>query len=354
MFRIFVIGLVICQAAAVVNNNNNNNKKAEAQRREAPLDSYGPPPSVNIDLPVPVYGIPEGPVARYPPPPPDIPPPPPSGQYGVPVFKYGPPKPQFNPKPVYGPPPSHHHQHHHQQHHFHKQQHEVSFLDQLKSTFGFGESSSNYGPPPPQHHHKQHFPKANYGPPPASYGPPPQASYGPPPQASYGPPPTSYGPPSSGQLLPPIKNFGGNFAHGSFSSSSFNAGSGSGHSGSITAPIQTYGPPPHLGPHFPNPDIRCDGWKPIPGPSIQPGTGYGVPAATGSGYHGNGDFGGQNIIEANGHIEIHQESGNDIQGAIFDLPKLEVSQPFQVESHSFSHGGSLNSGKSNSFEVGYN
>lgn len=161
MFRIFVIGLVICQAAAVLNN------KAEAQRREIPADTYGPP----LDLPAPVYGIPNGPVAHYPPPPPDVPPPPPQS-YGVPIQKYGPPKvhleygPPKAPRPVYGPPQGHHHQHQHfqqqqQQHHHYQQQHEVSFLDQLKSTFGFGESA-----PPPQR--RPHFPKHSYGPPPQS------------------------------------------------------------------------------------------------------------------------------------------------------------------------------------------
>lgn len=310
MFRIFVIGLVICQAAAVLNN------KAEAQRREIPADTYGPP----LDLPAPVYGIPNGPVAHYPPPPPDVPPPPPQS-YGVPIQKYGPPKvhleygPPKAPRPVYGPPQGHHHQHQHfqqqqQQHHHYQQQHEVSFLDQLKSTFGFGESA-----PPPQR--RPHFPKHSYGP-----------------------------PPQSAHLLPPIKNFG-NFG----SSSSFSSGSSavSGHSAPINSgPIPTYGPPPHLGPHF-NPDIRCDGWKPIPGPAIQPDTGYGLPSATGSGYHGNVDF-GQQIIESS-HAEAHsQSSGSANQEFIFDLPKPEAAQPFHVESNSFSQG-SFNSGKSHSYEV---
>lgn len=310
MFRIFVIGLVISQAAAVLN---------KAERREAPADTYGPPTSINIDLPTPVYGVPTGPVARYPPPPPDVPPPP--TQYGVPAFKYGPPKPHFSPKPVYGPPPSQHHHthHHHQQHHFHKAQHEVSFLDQLKSTFGFGAPSTNYGPPPstnygppPQHHHKPHFPKP------------------------------SYGPPISGPLLPPVKNFGGNFAQGSFSSSSSLNLGGAGHAPApVVTPIPTYGPPPHLGPHFPNPDIRCDGWKPIPGPAIQPNTNYGVPVTSGSGYNGNVEF-GHGIESAAAHIGVSQGAGDSIQSQIFELPKVELSQPFS---------GGLSSGKSNSFEV---
>lgn len=76
-----------------------NKSPQEADRREAPLDTYGPP-SQDIPLPAAIYGQPA--VARYPPPPPDIPPPlpQPHREYGVPV-KYGPPKVQVE----YGPPP---------------------------------------------------------------------------------------------------------------------------------------------------------------------------------------------------------------------------------------------------------
>lgn len=312
MFRIFVLGLVISQCAAVVNT------KAEAQRREAPADTYGPPPQFNHDLPTPVYGVPTGPVAKYPPPPPDVPPP----QYGVPIQKYGPPR---NPSPVYGPPQGHHHfqqqqQHHHHHHHQQHQQHEVSFLDQLKSTFGFGGPSKNYGPPPPPPHRKPHFPQPNYGP-------PPQA-----------------------QLLP-VKNFG---SFSSSGSSSFSSGAGiSSHSAPAAGPIPTYGPPPHLGPHF-DPDIRCDGWKPIPGPAIQPNTGYGVPSAGGNvgggaGYHANLDF-GQQVIESS-HAETHSHGGSadSNQGVIFDLPSVEA-KPFHIESNNFAQGN-LETVKSNSFEV---
>lgn len=76
-----------------------------------------------------------------------------------------------------------------------------------------------------------------------SVGPPPSPAYGPPkqkPHQSYGIPPV---------IRPPV------------------------------APINTYGPPgqsihrpqnqygPPRGPQF-NPDIKCDGWRPIPGPSV--------------------------------------------------------------------------------------
>lgn len=68
-----------------------NKSPQEADRREAALDTYGPPPAQDVPLPAAIYGQPA--VARYPPPPPDIPPPPqiPHREYGVPV-KYGPPK----------------------------------------------------------------------------------------------------------------------------------------------------------------------------------------------------------------------------------------------------------------------
>ncbi|XP_050314464.1 uncharacterized protein LOC126748954 [Anthonomus grandis grandis] len=105
-------------------------------RREAPAisDTYGIP-SLGSNLPVPVYGVPNAPSNNfvYPAPPPDIPPPPPSlygpptlgNTYGVPQVNplpgkgYGPPHPvkygappftfnQFSnfipPKPLYGPP----------------------------------------------------------------------------------------------------------------------------------------------------------------------------------------------------------------------------------------------------------
>ncbi|XP_060537297.1 uncharacterized protein LOC132708757 [Cylas formicarius] len=114
-----------------------------ANRREAPLDTYGlpgnsylPPSPININLPVPVYGVPDAPSNNvvYPAPPPDIPPPPKplygppsisatygvphskpslnflpqlSTNYGIPPVKYGPPSLPTNlfaPKPVYGPP----------------------------------------------------------------------------------------------------------------------------------------------------------------------------------------------------------------------------------------------------------
>lgn len=241
----FALILLIAPALAVLNKS--------PERREAPFDTYGPPPSDHHGLPPPVYGVPTGPVHRYPPPPPDIPPP-----QGIPVLKYGPPKVHVE----YGPPPQqHHHHHHHQSKPYFGPPKKVSFFDQVKSSFGFGQN--NFGLRPPSH---------SYGPPKQSYGPPPQFNHGPsfinhgpsihhshhvpshsygPPQQSYGPPAQSYGPPPPQfqkplvqHLGPPSLSYAPNFGgHSSFSSGS---------SGFIAPP-----------------EIKCDGWRPIPGPAIQ-------------------------------------------------------------------------------------
>lgn len=55
---------------AVINTNSKADTKIE--RREAPFETYGPPPvqaQQNIILPTPIYGAPA--IAKYPPPPPD-------------------------------------------------------------------------------------------------------------------------------------------------------------------------------------------------------------------------------------------------------------------------------------------
>lgn len=123
LFQFYKHILVLCVLAspiyAVI-----NKSPQEADRREAPIDTYGPP-AQDIQLPAAIYGQPA--VARYPPPPPDIPPlpPQPHREYGVPV-KYGPPKVQieYGPPP---PPPPQHHEHHH---------HHGSFHDQVTQHFG--------------------------------------------------------------------------------------------------------------------------------------------------------------------------------------------------------------------------
>ncbi|XP_053660372.1 uncharacterized protein LOC128709400 [Anopheles marshallii] len=340
-----VCGALLLSTVSGVVNNNANQSNQEAQRREAPLaDSYGPPPATGPELPVPVYGAPA--VAHYPPPPPDVPPPAPAlppvqvphKEYGVPVQNYGPPnvnieygpppapapKPIFHsyPKPQYhGPPPSHHKK-------------SSSFLEQLFSTFGFGGGDDDH------HSHHHHAPKPVYGPPshPApAYGPPagpvlpPKPAYGPPvsaPQPVYGPPlhqappKPLYGPPKPA-YGPPIQS---GYA---VQSSSFGHQSGSfGH----------HPPSPVHAPPTP-PEIKCDGWKPIAGPVVQPEvhapeSSYGPPPS--------GDFlGTHHQLESSGGVVSTGDIG-------LQLPKLEHGPVFN--SHSDLHAG-LELSKGNSYEV---
>ncbi|XP_045481932.1 uncharacterized protein LOC123686041 [Harmonia axyridis] len=284
-----VVNKATFQDSAVNNVNSNTNEDAksgeadtataesnhEANKRDAPvlsdsygvpispgsLNSYGPPP-----LPAPVYGVPNHPSNNivYPPPPPDIPPPVstsfvnsnnldlPSGSYGVPNGRPG------IPFEKYGPPNS---------------------------------ISADFGPPPP--------PPIKYGPPKLpkpfiskpfkprpAYGPPkplftpkgPKPIYGPPkyyrkPKPSYGPPKLTYGPPGI--------NLGPSY---------FNNGPPKNVYGPpkyvISSPHNHYGPPDPV-PHPPPPgvpapptppEIKYDGWKPIPGlVSRPPSDSYGVP-----------------------------------------------------------------------------
>ncbi|XP_052868459.1 uncharacterized protein LOC128274340 [Anopheles cruzii] len=301
--------LLSATTSAVVNNGN------EAQRREAPLaDSYGPPPATGPELPVPVYGTPA--VAHYPAPPPDVPPPPvPHKEYGVPVQNYGPP----NVNIEYGPPPPKpvFYPHHKPVHQFHggpppHPKKSSSFLEQLFSTFGFGGGSDDSAPHP--HHH--HAPKPVYGPPPhlgPAYGPPPPPApkpvYGPPvpaPQPLYGPPPGPaplYGPPKPGYGPPPgpvQSGFSIQSAQSAFGHQHHH------HSASVHAP-----PTP--------PEIKCDGWKPIAGPVVQPEvhapeSSYGPPPS--------GDFLGN-----------HQHASAVDSGDIgLQLPKLEHGAAFNAHS----------------------
>lgn len=241
----------------------------KAVRREV-ADSYGPPSLVygaptfdgyspsgpsNQALPVPIYGVPDAPSNNiiYPGPPPDIPPPLPQ--------TYGPSK-QI--KPVYGPPP--------------KIPLQRPPIKPFSSFNSFKPPKPIYGPPRPSKINsgpkfpKPFFgPKPIYGPPKPIYG-PPKPIYGPP--AFLGPPKGNYGPPKFG----PIKII-------------------------QSQPSNHYGPPepiPHGPPHpgIPAPptppDIKYDGWRPIPGVvSKPPSDTYGVPnnAQQGSGdLHLNGDF----------------------------------------------------------------
>lgn len=203
-----------------------------------PFDNYNPSAPNSLGLPVPIYGVPDAPSNNivYPGPPPDVPPPLPQ--------TYVPPKPL---KPLYGPPPK-------------------IPLQRPPKPFvpfnSFKPPKPIYGPPRPfkinsgQKFPKPFFaPKPSYGPPKPVYG-PPKPLYGPP--TFSGPPKGNYGPPKFG----PVKII-------------------------QSQPSSNYGPPepiPHGPPHpgIPAPptppDIKYDGWRPIPGVvSKPPSDTYGVP-----------------------------------------------------------------------------
>lgn len=276
----------------------------KAIRREV-ADSYGPPslqygapsfdsyiPSApsNPGLPVPIYGVPDTPPNNiiYPGPPPDIPPP--LSQ------AYGPPKPL---KPVYGPPPK-----------LPLQRPPKPFLP-----FNSFKPKPVYGPPRPlkfnsgPKYPKPFFaPKPTYGPPKPFYG-PPKPLYGPPP--FLGPPKGNYGPPKFG----PVK-----IIHSQHSSN--------------------YGPPepiPHGPPHpgIPAPptppDIKYDGWRPIPGVvSKPPSEAYGVPnhgQQVGGDLHFNGDFVPPPLNA--GGIEAVQHAPQDSYGV--PVAPLDAPLAFQTD-----------------------
>ncbi|XP_076261035.1 uncharacterized protein LOC143196945 [Rhynchophorus ferrugineus] len=114
-------------------------------RREASISSYLPPISgSSLNLPVPVYGVPDAPSNNvvYPPPPPDVPPPLPSSLYGTPSLGK-----------VYGVP----------------QVNSFSKFNSISSSYGA--PSIKYGPPHGFNKFSSH-PKPVYGPPKVAYGPP--------------------------------------------------------------------------------------------------------------------------------------------------------------------------------------
>lgn len=203
------------------------------------FDSYIPSAPANLGLPTPIYGAPpaQSNSIIYPGPPPDIPPPLPQ--------TYGPPKPF---KPVYGPPSN------------------APFQRLPSKPFvPFKLPKPVYGPPRPL---GPKFPKPFFSPKP-TYG-PPKPVYGPP-KPVYGPPRPLYGPPA---LLGPIR---GNYGPPKFGPTKIKQ----------IKPSNFYGPPqpiPHGPPHpgIPAPptppDIKYDGWKPIPGVAVKPpSNSYGVP-----------------------------------------------------------------------------
>lgn len=291
------------EAAATNEDGNRRESLGSIPDAFAAPDTYAPTGFNKPNLPVPVYGVPDAPSNNivYPQPPPDIPPPIALPDIGIGNNglnlgnTYGPPQPIYGPpQPVYGPPPK-------------------NIYGPPKHIYGppkpaYGPPKISYGPPP----------KPIYGPPKNSYGPPklpqfkPKPVYGAPPRPhkfkpfpQYGPPLFKpvvhpirpiYGPPKIvSQYGPPIHgdqgaNFGvpnqGHFppkeahilVHNNIDASALYLSPPS----SYGPPKDVYGPPkqhqrfpPEPVPHGPPnpgipapptpPDIKYDGWQPIPG-----------------------------------------------------------------------------------------
>ncbi|KRT79117.1 hypothetical protein AMK59_8614 [Oryctes borbonicus] len=247
-----------------------------------PIDSYLPPATglTSVNLPLPVYGVPSiGSNIIYPTPPPDIPPPLTSLSltYGAPTTGiknfYSPPKFAYAPiksKPV-------------------RTKYGLPLIQRppkplATTTFHFPKTPKPvYGPPRIIKPNFNKIPKLQYGPPKPQYGVPPKLTYGPPKQVQVQTT-TVYIPPSGGALINPQVG------------------------GAVLTPpplTQNYGPPqiaingptvqsaqqyglpepivhgpPHPGiPSPPTPpDIKYDGWQPIPGlVSRPPSDIYGPP-----------------------------------------------------------------------------
>lgn len=281
-------------------------------RREAHLDvSYGAPVSVSVDsyqpsgtgnlnLPVPVYGVPNAPSNNiiYPKPPPDIPPLSQSSHLHGPAHNLY----LSPPKPLYGPP---------------NIKYDVPSFNHRKPFNGgggrYGPPRFQYGPPGKPLFNSKHK-KFNYGnykfsKPPNTYGPPPGSFK----KSNFNHHFTGDNHLSHGNTLD-ISGFGNGDAHIhtiNLDISGINSNSISTQYGSsdvsynnykvqevaaqygppqveILGPKPIYGPPqpsPHPRPPHPGapapptpPDIKYDGWQPIPGLiSIGPLPTYGVP-----------------------------------------------------------------------------
>ncbi|XP_022201246.2 nascent polypeptide-associated complex subunit alpha, muscle-specific form-like [Nilaparvata lugens] len=309
-----------------------------------PSDSYGPPPSDSFGPPPKKPSDSYGPPDLFRPPPkshgppsdsygpPDIfrPPPkphgPPSDSYGPPIKpSYGVPKPSYGPppKPSYGPPPKP----------------------------SYGPPKPEYGPPKPP---SGPPPKLQYGPPPKpSYGPPPKPSYGPPPKPSYGPPKPSYGPPPKPTYGPPKSSYGPpdssppQSQYGPPTAAAlFESPPKPEYGPPLKAPEQTYGPPPDSygpPPHAPAPrpsygtpvidsprgppgvpapptppDIKYDGWQPIPNPF-----GEGHPAGHSSGQAPSNSYG---VPDSNSNHH-HNEPSSSYGGPPPPLPDSSYGPP---------------------------
>ncbi|GJQ68121.1 hypothetical protein Trydic_g10711 [Trypoxylus dichotomus] len=247
-----------------------------------PIDSYLPPATSlsSANLPLPVYGVPNiGPNIIYPAPPADIPPPLTSLSltYGVPNTGikdlYTPPKFAYAPiktKPIrtkYGLP---------------LVQRPPKPL--ITNTFHFPKTPKPiYGPPRIIKPNFNKIPKLQYGPPKPQYGPPPKLTYGPPKQVQVQTT-TVYIPQSGGTLINP--QISGSVLSPPPLTQSYGPPQIT-VNGPIVQPAKQYGPPepvvhgpPHPGIPAPPtpPDIKYDGWQPIPGlVSRPPSDTYGPP-----------------------------------------------------------------------------
>ncbi|XP_072402826.1 uncharacterized protein [Diabrotica undecimpunctata] len=188
---------VVDSIAEASEENGNRREASLGDKYGAPLvggvpgDSYLPAEPSNPNLPIPVYGVPDGSSNNvvYPAPPPDIPPtiPLPSPGFGLSPLgnTYGPPKVNFlPPSNNYGPPNN-------------------NFIPPGPPISTYGPPSLNHGPI-----------NNNFGPPINTFG-PPRPSFPGRPKPVYGPPRFQYGPPGKPisnvkfGFKPPYKNFGG-------------------------------------------------------------------------------------------------------------------------------------------------
>lgn len=235
-------------------------------------DEYGPPsqPGLGFNGPAPVYGPPElvgslGPTPIYPPPPPELPPP----VFGSPAATYGPPR---GIKPQYGPA---------------KQTFSLT-SSSLLSKPGYGPPKLHYGPPkqlfaPPISIPPFRSAKPQYGPPlklagtsSQQYVPPPSS---PPLASQHGSPKPGHGPPipisleTYGPPPPKLPIQFNPLANDEYGPPPLHVPAPQPQYGSPAGDL--YGPPPPApppgvpAPPTP-PDIKYDGWQPIPGLASSP------------------------------------------------------------------------------------
>lgn len=278
-------------------------------------EKYGPPLVPSFNGPAPVYGPPElvgnlGPTAVYPPlqelPPltfelPDISnlsPPPlrsPKPQYELPL-KQSFASTSLLPKPTYGPPKLHYGPPKHfasfPSFRFQKPQYAPPLkLVGTSSQQYVPPSASQYGPPKPSHGPPIPISLETYGPPPPKlaiqFNPLPNDEYGPPPQPQYGPPAGDlYGPP------PPA-------------------------------------PPPGVPAPPTPPDIKYDGWLPIPGLAGSPNQSgpptdtYGPPTAAKHNYAEGSSPSGTHLSHASLSVSTNSNVPSDSYGMPIHNPEAQ-------------------------------